>query len=174
MQPIFRKAVSADAPQMAQLLALAWQKAYRGILSDALLDGRDAQAGTQRIRNGIETRAEFQYYVLEQENRIVGVSVVCPSTDADTSDAIAIQVFYIHPDFQRRGLGRILMRYTLAAIKDSSTQPIILWVLKENHNARAFYKAMGFQADGAEKTMEHLEQVLSVRYRYAGDRPSAD
>lgn len=166
MPPVFRKAEAIDAPAMAELITLAWQKAYRGILSDALLDGRSAAEGAQRIRQGIETRPEFQYYVLEREDRIVGVSVVCPSSDDDLPHAAAIQVFYIHPDVQRQGLGRILMRHTLAAICQGGARRILLWVLTENHSARAFYQAVGFQADGTAKTLPSLENAHTVRYLY--------
>lgn len=166
METVFRKAVPGDAPQMAALITLAWQKAYRGILSDALLDGRSAAEGAQRIREGMETRPEFDYYVLTLEQRVTGVSVVCPSNDADLPQAAAIQVFYIHPDFQRQGLGRSLMRHTLAAIRQGGAHQILLWVLTENHSARAFYEAAGFTADGAEKTLPSLENAHTVRYQY--------
>lgn len=165
MKPIFRKATPDDAPAMAHLIVLAWQKAYRGILSDALLDARDADAGAQRIREGIETKPEFHYYVLEQDRRIAGVSVVCPSSDDDMPGAADIQVFYIHPDDQRQGFGRILMRHTLQTIQAEGDRRILLWVLTENHAARAFYEAMGFAHDGAEKTLPSLENAHTVRYR---------
>ena len=165
MDVVFRKAVPADAPAMASLIVLAWQKAYRGILSDELLNNRSAESGAQRIYEGIQTRPEFRYYVLEQEKRIAGVSVVCPSSDEDMPDAVAIQVFYVHPDLQRQGLGRVLMRHTLQTIQAEGDRRILLWVLTENHAARAFYEAMGFAHDGAEKTLPSLENAHTVRYR---------
>ena len=166
MQTILRKATPEDAPAMARLLVLAWQKAYRGILSDALLAGRDADAGGERIRAGIETRPEFWYFVLEADGNIAGVSVVVPCRDADLPEAREIQVFYIHPDVQGQGLGRIMMKHTLAAIPASGGPRAVLWVLRDNHGARAFYERVGFQADGAAKTLENLENAATVRYRY--------
>ena len=168
MDVVFRKAVPADAPEMARLIVLAWQKAYRSILSDELLDNRNAESGAQRIREGIETKPAFQYCVLEHGQRIVGISVICPSSDNDLPDATAIQVFYIHPELQRQGFGRMLMRYTLDTMLAAGNQHIILWVLKDNHSARAFYETMGFRLDGAEKTLPRLENAHTVRYRYRG------
>ena len=168
MEFVFRKAVPDDASAMARLLTAAWQKAYRGILSDALLDNRNADEGSVRIRKGIETKPEFHYHVLETNGKIVGVSIFCPCHDTDLTDTTEIMVFYIHPDDQRQGLGRILMRETLAAIKEFGCARVALWVFKDNHNARAFYEAMGFQTDGAEKTLAELENAATVRYRYAG------
>jgi ribosomal protein S18 acetylase RimI-like enzyme len=168
MELIFRKAVLDDATAIESLIILAWQKAYRGILSDALLDNRSTDEGSVRIRKGIETKPEFHYHVLETNGKIVGVSIFCPCHDTDLTDTTEIMVFYIHPDDQRQGLGRILMRETLAAIQESGCARVALWVFKDNHNARAFYEAMGFRTDGAEKALPQLENAATVRYRYAG------
>ncbi len=166
MEFTFRKAVPDDAPDISRLLVLAWQKAYRGIFSDALLDNRNAEEGSERIRNGIETKPEFHYHILEANGKIVGVSVFCPCLDTDLADTTEIMVFYIHPDDQGRGLGKMLMRHTLAAIKESGGAHVALWVLRDNHSARAFYGKMGFQPDGAQKSLPELENAVTVRYRY--------
>lgn len=166
MKPIFRSAVPADVPAMANVLTLAWQNAYRGILSDARLDGIRAEERAERLRVGIETHLESHYYVLEADGEIAGVSVVRPCRDSDLSGAAEIQVFYIHPARQRQGLGRRLMAHTLAEIGPCGC--IALWVLRDNHSARAFFERMGFRPDGLSKSLESLENAVAVRYRYAG------
>ena len=168
MQINIRKAIPADAPAIARLLVLAWQKAYRGILSDARLASQNVDERTQKIQNGIATRLDFRYHVLEADGDIAGISLCCPCSDADLTKALEIQAFYIHPHYQRQGLGRILMRHTLADLRASGDAAIALWVLKENHNARAFYEQMGFMADSAEKLLAHLDNAPVVRYRYTG------
>src|SRR5215467_3046852 len=60
-----------------------------------------------------------------------------------------IEHLYIHPAYQRRGLGRGL----LAQAKKRFPE-LQLWVFQRNHNAIAFYEANGFrlvrQTDGAQ------------------------
>jgi ribosomal protein S18 acetylase RimI-like enzyme len=49
---------------------------------------------------------------------------------------------------------------------------VVLWVLRDNHDAREFYERFGFALDGACKHLERL-QVDGVRYRIrVGDRAS--
>jgi len=168
MDTVFRKAVPADAPAMASLVTLAWRKAYRGILSDELLDNRSAKEGAQRIRARIENQPEQHYNVLVADGEIVGVTAYCPCSGDDLPDAGEIRVFYIHPDRQGQGLGRRMMQNVLTALRADGCKDIVLWVFKDNRNARAFYEKMGFTADGAEQSTQHLENAVSVRYRYKG------
>ncbi len=120
-----RSAVPADAPAIARLLVLAWQKTYRGILADALLNGLRAEELTGRIQHGIKTRPDFRNRVLETDGAIAGGSVCCPCPDGDLADAMEIQGFHIHPDDQRQGFGRALMEYT-TALRSLAPAPIAL------------------------------------------------
>ena len=164
MKNVFRKAVPEDAYAMAALLTHAWQKAYRGILSDTLLDGINAEERSGLIRSAIETKPEFTYFVLEANGDVAGVAGICACRDEDLPGASEIVVFYIRPDMQGLGLGREMMRRTLEELLPSDNRPVALWVLRDNHSARAFYEKVGFQADGATKTLPSLEDAATVRY----------
>jgi GNAT superfamily N-acetyltransferase len=166
METVFRKAIPDDAPQMARLVAEAWRKAYRGILSDALLDNIDDAQRIARMQKSIETNTAFWYYVLEADGEIAGVSGLCPLADGDLPGAGEIMIFYVRPDLQGQGLGKTMMRHALGALKDQGFTRVALWVLKDNHPSRAFYEASGFHPDGAEKAMPFLEDAHAVRYRY--------
>ncbi|MBN1777771.1 MAG: GNAT family N-acetyltransferase [Clostridiales bacterium] len=166
MQTLFRQAVPADAPVMARLVASAWRKAYRGILSDTLLDGIDPDQRSIRIRESIENNPDFWYYVLEADGEIAGVSGLCALKDDGLPDTGEIMVFYIRPDLQGRGLGKIMMRHALEALRSHGFSRFALWVLADNSSACAFYEAMGFRLDGAEKILPQLENAHTVRYLY--------
>jgi GNAT superfamily N-acetyltransferase len=166
METVFRKAVPDDAPQMARLVAEAWQKAYRGILSDALLDNIDDAQRIASMQKSIETNSAFWYYVLEADGGIAGVSGMCALADEDLPAAGEIKVFYICTDRQGQGLGKTMMRHSLDVLREKGFPRVALWVLKDNHPSRAFYEAVGFRPDGAEKAMPFLEDAHAVRYRY--------
>jgi GNAT superfamily N-acetyltransferase len=51
-----------------------------------------------------------------------------------------IDQLYIHPDYQRRGIGRVLLDFA----RDRSPDHIWLYTLQVNVNARAFYEKHGF------------------------------
>jgi ribosomal protein S18 acetylase RimI-like enzyme len=169
VKTVFRKAVPADAPAIGHLITAAWQTAYRGILSDAMLNTLDEQKKSERFQDSIQNKPEFRHFVLETGRRIAGVSVVCPCLDEGLAGAADIMVFYIHPDMQGQGLGRVMMEHTLADIRRSGEPQIVLWVFRDNRNARAFYERMGFTFDGAEKAMPYHENAVAVRYRYVGE-----
>ena len=166
MPPVFRKAAPADAPLMARLVTDAWRKAYRGILSDALLDGIDTHKRGERVRNTIETNPNFWYYVLEQDGEIAGVSGLCKMDGRDLPDTGEIMIFYIRPDLHGQGLGKRMILCALAALREHGFSRFALWVLAQNHAARGFYEAMGFLPDGAEKKLSSLENARAVRYQY--------
>ncbi|MCD6502721.1 MAG: N-acetyltransferase [Thermoplasmata archaeon] len=51
----------------------------------------------------------------------------------------------VHPDYQGLGIGRRLMEAALNYGKSRGRKVSELWVGVENHNARRFYKRLGFE-----------------------------
>ena len=54
-----------------------------------------------------------------------------------------IDHLYIHPDFQRRGIGEALLNFA----REQSPEHLWLYTLQINANARAFYEKHGFVAE---------------------------
>jgi len=54
-----------------------------------------------------------------------------------------VDQLYIHPDFQRRGIGKTLLDFA----RERSPEHIWLYTLQANINARAFYEKNGFAAE---------------------------
>lgn len=72
-------------------------------------------------------------YVIEADGRVAGFIAIA----GDFVDQL-----YIHPDFQRRGLGKLLLDYA----KRLSPEHVWLYTLQINVNGRAFYEKNGFVA----------------------------
>jgi ribosomal protein S18 acetylase RimI-like enzyme len=72
-------------------------------------------------------------WVIEAENRAAGFLAIA----GDFVDQL-----YIHPDFQRRGLGELLLDHA----KRLSPEHVWLFTLQINTNGRAFYEKNGFVA----------------------------
>ena len=53
-----------------------------------------------------------------------------------------IDQLYVHPDYQRRGIGQVLLDYA----RRLSPEHVWLYTLQINGNARAFYEKNGFVA----------------------------
>ena len=54
-----------------------------------------------------------------------------------------IDQLYVHPDYQKRGIGRALLEYA----RELSPEHVWLYTLQINTNARTFYEKNGFVAE---------------------------
>ncbi len=54
-----------------------------------------------------------------------------------------IDHLYVHPDYQKRGIGKALLEYA----RQISPEHLWLYTLQVNENARAFYERNGFVAE---------------------------
>jgi len=146
-----RYAVEADAFTIASVHITSWQKIYRGHIPDAILDKLSIEKRTQMWRDLIGKG--IKVLVLENEKKIIGFTSICPSRDSDSrlKQCGEISAIYLHPDFWHQGLGKKLCSSALGELKSGGYSEVILWVLKENMQARQFYESMGFMLDENEK-----------------------
>jgi [ribosomal protein S18]-alanine N-acetyltransferase len=64
----------------------------------------------------------------------------------------------VHPDYRRRGIGRLLLRPLL----ESGSGALYLEVRESNHAARAFYWRMGFSEVGTRPRYYHSDGETAV------------
>ena len=133
-----------DAYAIASLQALSWQTAYRGIVSDSYLDSIDVDAWAERYRTSmVEDTEGFVSYVAEIEDEIVGWAVGGPSRDSRLIYSGELFTIYLLPGYERRGIGRKLIRAVARSLVDLGFESMIVWALSENWPARRFYEALG-------------------------------
>ncbi len=77
--------------------------------------------------------ANNDVWAMEVEGRVAGFIAIAGDF---------VDQFYIHPDFQRRGLGKELLDFA----KARSPGHVWLYTLQINANGRAFYEKNGFVA----------------------------
>jgi ribosomal protein S18 acetylase RimI-like enzyme len=155
---------------IARVHVAAWRAAYAGLMPQGVLDALDAELRAASWARSLSMPGTGITAVATDETRvIVGFCVYGPSRDQDAMDRNTGELFVINvlPQVWRNGLGRQLCQ--LAAIHGhrEGWQAISLWVLRENKAARAFYEAMGFAADGAEKTDTSLIDAPLNEVRYS-------
>lgn len=83
------------------------------------------------FRNVVMTNNDV--WVMDVDGRVAGFIAIA----GDFVDQL-----YIHPDFQRRGLGKELLDFA----KARSPEHVWLYTLQVNANGRAFYEKNGFVA----------------------------
>jgi ribosomal protein S18 acetylase RimI-like enzyme len=160
-----REAVVPDAAAIAHLHVLAWQRAFRQMIPDEVLDALSEEKRAARSVAEIKS-VDNTVLVATLEGRVIGFCLVRRSNDADAPhDTAEIAALYVHPDVWRRGAGRALIDATLSLVQRQQFRRLTLWVLVSNAAARAFYKQVGFEADGASKLEQRSGYALSeLRY----------
>jgi ribosomal protein S18 acetylase RimI-like enzyme len=166
-----RAATAADMTDVARMQLAAWHAAYRRLLADDFLDsltvegiagyhGRhfDAAQNPSLDRSAFLV-AEMTVPPAEGKKRptktIVGMVRGGPTREKTAAgDPVppevprkyAMELFAIHvePTAQRKGVGRQLFgAFVDAARKKMPDAALVLWVLKDNGNARGFYRKLG-------------------------------
>lgn len=161
-----RPASTEDAARIAEIHVETWRAAYRGLMSDAVLENLS-----------VSKRREFweQRIRLNQSNILVAVDgpdvigwlVYGGSRDPDAAPtAVEVYGLYVAPSAWRRGAGSLLWDEAKRRIARSDAELVTLWVLEGNDRARRFYEAIGFELDpGHSKQFEREDTVLpEVRY----------
>jgi ribosomal protein S18 acetylase RimI-like enzyme len=164
--PPIRHADPADAAAIARIQVRAWQDGYRGIVSDAFLDGLSVGAVEETWRGLLDPTADDPPFVVValDEGRLAGYAVVRrpgrdDDADEDTAELVALNV---DPAHWRRGIGEALLHAAFEAFPGE----FVLWVFPDNERALSVYAHHGFVADGSRKHEPQTDHDL-VRFRRA-------
>jgi ribosomal protein S18 acetylase RimI-like enzyme len=161
-----RPATPADAQALAAVHIASWRVAYRGLVPDSTLAGLDVDRRAQRFREALAAGSE-ETSLLEEQGTVLGFVTLgnCRDQDLDAQVTGEIWGIYLAPEHWRQGLGRSLCRQAEQILRSRGYTQVALWVFEGNDNARRFYEAMGFQADGASKTLNPGAPLKAIRYR---------
>jgi ribosomal protein S18 acetylase RimI-like enzyme len=105
--------------------------------------------------------------VAERGGEVVGFLTLggCRDADVDQETTGEIWGIYIAPGHWRKGTGSLLCRFGEKTLRERGYRVATLWVFAANDQARRFYEAMSFKADGASKTLNPGMPLEAVRYR---------
>lgn len=126
---LIRPPVESDAGRLAAVHIAAWRAAYRGVMSDAYLDGLDLGRYTDGWRRNILTPPKgIVHLVAEMNDEVAGFAIVGPGTE--TSDAAAGQLYALnlHPDRWAQGIGGVLFAAAEETLISLGYHRGFLWV----------------------------------------------
>jgi ribosomal protein S18 acetylase RimI-like enzyme len=139
----FRFAGSSDAGGIAALHVDSWRRHYRGAYSDAFLDGDVTDdrlaVWADRLRAPDPGRHTI---VAESGGELVGFAHTV--FDDDPSWGALLDNLHVASANKRRGVGSRLLALTAQAVTERAGRTgLYLWVLEQNVDAQAFYRARG-------------------------------
>ena len=133
-----------DAGAIARVQALSWQATYRGMVPEEYLDAIDVDTWAERHRGSmLEDPEGFVSYVAEEDGEIVGWAVGGPSRDQRMIYSAELFTIYLLPGYERRGIGRMLIKAVAGGLMSLGFESMIVWALRDNGAAREFYEALG-------------------------------
>ena len=97
--------------------------------------------------------ANVHSWVAEEDGCIHGFATIGPSQtqEADGTNVGELYGLYVDPATWRRGYGRLLIAHARNLLVERGFIEAVLWVLRGNERAEAFYRADGWSKDGAER-----------------------
>ncbi|HZX53961.1 MAG TPA: GNAT family N-acetyltransferase [Ilumatobacteraceae bacterium] len=157
-----RDADVEDADAIATAHIDGWRTGYRGVVPDEYLDAEEfAATRRQRWRSWTwQFVPDSRLFVVTLQGRVVGFGhagreqIAAHGIESATpeSDEIRGEIygFYLHPTAWGSGGAGALMSRCEEFLRDEGFTSAVLWVMRDNPRARAFYEKAGWHATGDE------------------------
>lgn len=163
---LIRDAIAADAYGIARVHVHSWQRAYRGLMPQDVLDRLSIDDRAERWV-GILTKPEpsSRTLVLENDGEILAWTSFGAARDDAPAATGELWGVYAHPDSWSAGVGHSILAAVEDALRDAGHRSAYLWVLDGNERAARFYERHGWIEDGGTKLDERPEMNLHERRR---------
>lgn len=144
-----REARLEDAEAIALVHVNSWQTTYRGLLPEDYIAKRSYEKRLKNWkkrlnRNSETTKTYFTYVAENAVGEIIGFIDGGLARDNSAICTGEIYALYILEAYQRRRIGRSLVRSTASRLFKLGLTSIMVWVL-ENNPSVEFYQALGGQ-----------------------------
>ncbi|MEX0749283.1 MAG: GNAT family N-acetyltransferase [Dehalococcoidia bacterium] len=168
----YRRAIHHDLEAIAALHADSWRRTYRGMYSDAYLDG-DLVADRRTVWEERLLDGDPRRVLLVAETDGAFAGFVCAYGAADETWGSLIDNLHVARAYQRLGLGRALMHSAASELNERHAEsPVHLWALEGNTNARTFYEALGGRNESVAPHERPGGGMIQV-CRYVWERPAS-
>lgn len=139
----FRQATQHDAERIAALHTNSWRQTYRGIMSDAYLDGDIfTERKTTWLSRFANPPTNQHVIVAEEDDALLGF--VCIYGQDDEQFGSLIDNLHVTKDLKGKGIGRKLLQQAALWISDKYQEnKMYLWVYQQNTNAHQVYQKLG-------------------------------
>jgi ribosomal protein S18 acetylase RimI-like enzyme len=129
-----------EADAVSALARTVWQATYPGLISQAQIDAMlDARYAPARIAERLDD-THHAWWVAEVDGVLAGFAHAILEDGACKLDKL-----YVHPDFQRRGVGATLTRAVEHWARAQGVRRLRLQVNRGNLQAQHAYEKYGFR-----------------------------
>src|SRR5258705_10016006 len=139
---MIRAATILDAPEIARVHVASWRTTYQGLLADDFLASLD-DAGYEDRWKRVLADGSMRVYVAEDAAGVVGFASGGRERAGEAGFGGELYAIYVLQSAQRRGLGSELVTAVVGGLQELGLSDMIIWVLRDNQAARAFYERLG-------------------------------
>jgi ribosomal protein S18 acetylase RimI-like enzyme len=146
-----------DVPEIKQVLSETWRATYGSFLSQATINTvTSVWHSPDQLAAEIQNPRIFFGVAKTDDGAIIGLTTVGQIAD----NTVVLSRLYVHPQYQRQGIGSQLLQAGIAAVATART--IWLEVEENNHYAYTFYHNHGFrETESKEESVEG--EVIKVK-----------
>jgi GNAT superfamily N-acetyltransferase len=168
-----RPAQPRDADAVAELHAASWRSAYRGMFTDAYLDGDVIEERRLQWTKHLVTEPRLDQGVFVAMENGACVGFLCIFLEAEPGWGPLLDNLHVRPDLKDRGIGQQLIAAGLAWMGIQGTfDRWHLWVLEDNALTRRVYEHLGWEP--RERAIHHAPDGTEYwSWRYVQSLTSA-
>lgn len=162
-----RLASIADVPAIAAVHLASWRAAYSDITPIGFLDTVTIENRIVRWEGVFTGPASHttETTIAVDGGGVLGICSFGPRGTPEPDEVGEIYSLHVGPASWRKGLGRLLLDDAVTRLTLRGFESAVLWVLRDNGNARAFYEARGWALTGEERLDERSGFAIpEVRY----------
>jgi GNAT superfamily N-acetyltransferase len=137
-----RAATLDDAAAIAHVNVSSWRSSFIGMLPDEFLASLSEANYTERWKRVI-VEGSSKVYLAEDETGVVGFASGGRERAGEQGYKGELYAIYVVDAAKRRGFGRELVRAMVGGLRELALGDMIVWVLRDNSPARAFYERLG-------------------------------
>jgi len=157
-----RHATAHDAPALAAVREEAWRATYQGLIPHVTLQRMIASHTPGWWEKLLRMGASVM--LLDFEGQTQGYATFGRSRHGPPAHEGEIYELYLTPVYQGAGLGRRLFDASRRELGRRNLQGLVVWSLRDNAQACAFYEAMGGRPGGT--AIERLGGARLERVAY--------
>ena len=138
-----------DLERIAEIKVRNWQDAYGPLIPpDVLRPFLDHSAQLDYVRKSAESTKAILLVAEDGKQEVIGFSLAFLDHGPDPW----LESLHVHPDFQSRGAGTLLMQATAKELESFGYRTLRLGVVEGNTAAERFYERLGGVDAGREPT----------------------
>ncbi|ASP38345.1 hypothetical protein CHH28_06465 [Bacterioplanes sanyensis] len=131
-----------DASAIAHMIATAWQQDFAELLSAQHLAMFTPQWFYQRTLADIE-QSDTQVQITKHNDEVVAYLCIRYHGDDDTGELFGL---YVHPQYQRQGLGRLLFENAKVNLHSAGKSEMLVWTFEGAKN-NDFYRRLSVKQE---------------------------